>query len=599
MIPLLAFAAVAVFGFAALAVDAPNLFVNRAQSQNAADRISLAVAWDLAAGKSAAEIQSDASKLSDANGLTSPMTPCTSGGDPNCYQTPYVSSVPGSPCDASHQAYCVQVRVQKSAPSYFARVLGFLGFQVSVSAVALGAPSVSSGVFAYAADPACGEGITLTAGSGDTFSAIWSNGGFRASGRNYVIGAAAQGLETAVCPYPSTLVPPTSPDSPTLTPTIMPLRRDNTAAVRGTVPAGATTLVVSNITGAPSGMFGPGQVLLVQGSPSSPAQNATVASFDAATRTITLTAPLVSAVASGVLVTDSDWPATMPPVPTTCTHAASTTIDSAWLNGATATLTAQVSDTTLTTSVPSQTTSTVLSVASTAGFVVNDVVQIGGEKMKIAAVGSGTLVVSRAQNGTAAAAHPVGANVGTTVLGVSSTTGFAAGDTVVVDGEYMAVAAVGGGSLTVTRGTNGSASASHASAAVVTDMDNPGHPPGVYCFTGGIVLAASFTGYEFVSRDSTAANAIKNDNGPYVWTNGTTSNALPMLYAVSGGIAITNPSQFVGQVFAPLGTITFTGGDNLDTGLMMAQDIVITNSGTTFIGDGFGGGATGASYLAE
>ena len=65
------------------------------------------------------------------------------------------------------------------------------------------------------------------------------------------------------------------------------------------------------------------------------------------------------------------------------------------------------------------------------------------------------------------------------------------------------------------------------------------------------------------------------------------------LYAPNGSIATPNPIQLNDAgVYAPTGTITFTGGGNVQTGFMESQFIVLNNGGQQFNGSGPGSGPT-------
>jgi Flp pilus assembly protein TadG len=117
---------------------------------------------------------------------------------------------------------------------------------------------------------------------------------------------------------------------------------------------------------------------------------------------------------------------------------------------------------------------------------------------------------------------------------------------------------------------------------------------GIYCFTSTVTLDTDFMGYMFVTT-GTNSNIIKN-SGSHTITgsalmakvmNLANQNAKPMLYATQGGIKFSNPTTLNGDSFLPLGTFDTTGGA-VNTGFVEADTIIITQSGTKFIGDGPG-----------
>lgn len=112
------------------------------------------------------------------------------------------------------------------------------------------------------------------------------------------------------------------------------------------------------------------------------------------------------------------------------------------------------------------------------------------------------------------------------------------------------------------------------------------HPPGVYCTTGRISITAgnsTFNGYEFVSQ-STASNAISVTQTGDTFTGWGTPQTI--FYATFGGIAINNPITINGDLFAPFGLVTFTGGTSPDTGFIESNTITLDNGPYTLIGTG-------------
>lgn len=60
--------------------------------------------------------------------------------------------------------------------------------------------------------------------------------------------------------------------------------------------------------------------------------------------------------------------------------------------------------------------------------------------------------------------------VGDLTITVADGTGFGAGSVIAIDSEHLTVTARSGGTLTVTRGTNGTTPAAHANRAPVTEL---------------------------------------------------------------------------------------------------------------------------------
>lgn len=135
---LIVFAAIALFGFAALAIDGSRVFSDRRHAQNAADTAVLAAALAEVRG---GDYVNAAVKRAESNGFTSTNSTievlrCN---DPNL-------TVPceGLPADADESQY-IQVVIRTSTPTTFARILGRteVGSVVSAIARAVGGTSPS------------------------------------------------------------------------------------------------------------------------------------------------------------------------------------------------------------------------------------------------------------------------------------------------------------------------------------------------------------------------------------------------------------------------------------------------------------------------
>jgi len=151
------------------------------------------------------------------------------------------------------------------------------------------------------------------------------------------------------------------------------------------------------------------------------------------------------------------------------------------------------------------TTATSITVASSAGFAVNDYVQIDAEAIRISAIAGTTLTVVRAQLGTTAATHLISTAVvdlrstllngaitaAATSITVDSTTTFNVNDYIQVDSEAMLIMArPSSTTLTVTRGRLGSTAAAHADNARVNDLSGYPQAASVY-FSFGVNSSAA------------------------------------------------------------------------------------------------------------
>jgi hypothetical protein len=148
---------------------------------------------------------------------------------------------------------------------------------------------------------------------------------------------------------------------------------------------------------------------------------------------------------------------------------------------------------------------TSITVASSAGFAVNDYVQIDAEAISISAIAGTTLTVARAQLGTTAATHLISTAVvdlrttllsgaitaAATSITVDSTTTFNVNDYIQVDTEAMLITAKPSSTtLTVTRGRLGSTSAAHADNARVDDLSGYPQAASIY-FSLGVNSSAA------------------------------------------------------------------------------------------------------------
>ena len=127
------------------------------------------------------------------------------------------------------------------------------------------------------------------------------------------------------------------------------------------------------------------------------------------------------------------------------------------------------------------------------------------------------------------------------------------------------------------------------------------NPPGIYCTTGTISIAASglvFDGYEFVS-EFPAGNAITVTN-PDTFVGYGSSKTI--FYATAGTISINNPATITGEIFAPSDfgstpSVIFTGGSSTETGFIEAWTMKFDNGPYTFVGTGPTSSDTGGVSL--
>jgi hypothetical protein len=140
------------FALVALVSDGSNVFANKRSLQNAADSSVLAAVKELnldfslctgpatTSGTCLNRVQTVASDYTNRNSGPTPLHQCddTSGPDTNCYQTPYPKSTDYGG---------VQVRLKRSVPFRFGRLVGLSGGSVSATAAAsIGLPGSASNV---------------------------------------------------------------------------------------------------------------------------------------------------------------------------------------------------------------------------------------------------------------------------------------------------------------------------------------------------------------------------------------------------------------------------------------------------------------------
>ena len=114
---------------------------------------------------------------------------------------------------------------------------------------------------------------------------------------------------------------------------------------------------------------------------------------------------------------------------------------------------------------------TVTDASQFVGYSTGFVIQVDSEEMYVAGPVTGTTwTVTRGYNGTTTATHTSGAIVGDTTITVADASSFpsSAGFAIWVDDEEMYVTAMSGATWTVTRGYNGTAVATHATGAAVS-----------------------------------------------------------------------------------------------------------------------------------
>lgn len=141
---LIAFAAVALFGFAALAIDGSRVYSDRRHAQNAADTAALAGALSKAKGDNYATYTAAAWVRASSNGYDNNGTTNTVFVN-DCSDTGIVCQ--GLPVGAVAEDY-IRVQIVSTIPTTFARVLGRQTVTSVVEAVVHTVPSVPDEMFA-------------------------------------------------------------------------------------------------------------------------------------------------------------------------------------------------------------------------------------------------------------------------------------------------------------------------------------------------------------------------------------------------------------------------------------------------------------------
>jgi len=130
---LIAFAAVALFAFAALAIDGSRVFSDRRHAQNAADTAALAAALAKVRGgdyANAAVLRAQSNGFDNANSTVEVH---------QCDEAGLLPPCEGLPAGANASEF-IQIVIRMSTPTTFARILGWQEVPTVVSAVALAKP---------------------------------------------------------------------------------------------------------------------------------------------------------------------------------------------------------------------------------------------------------------------------------------------------------------------------------------------------------------------------------------------------------------------------------------------------------------------------
>jgi hypothetical protein len=150
---------------------------------------------------------------------------------------------------------------------------------------------------------------------------------------------------------------------------------------------------------------------------------------------------------------------------TVATHANGAGVFNNSLTSATA-LSAAITSTTLSAAI-SSTTATQITVASATGIFVNQLLLIDSEYVQVQGIVGTTLIVARGANSSTAATHSSGAAVNAVTCTVNNTAGIVNNQLLLIDAEYVQVTNISGTTLTVTRAQNGTVAAAHSSGATV------------------------------------------------------------------------------------------------------------------------------------
>jgi hypothetical protein len=139
---MITFAALAIFGFAALAIDSSMYFSDRRHAQNAADTSSLAAALEIAHKKNWNTIETKADQRAASNGY---MNDGTSIVEVYLCNHPQATCL-ALPTNAKPEEY-VQVKITSHVKTTFARVLGIPEMVNHVNAVTHAVPGYRKSIF--------------------------------------------------------------------------------------------------------------------------------------------------------------------------------------------------------------------------------------------------------------------------------------------------------------------------------------------------------------------------------------------------------------------------------------------------------------------
>ena len=148
---LIVFAAVGLFGFAALAIDGSRVFSDRRHAQNAADTAVLAAALAHVRGQDFVMVSDTAKARALSNGFNNGVNSIVEVHQ--CSESGLVPPCEGLPDQADLSQY-IQVVIRMNTPTTFARILGRDQVPTVVSAIAravTGGPGVSVGAAAVSA----------------------------------------------------------------------------------------------------------------------------------------------------------------------------------------------------------------------------------------------------------------------------------------------------------------------------------------------------------------------------------------------------------------------------------------------------------------
>jgi hypothetical protein len=120
-----------------------------------------------------------------------------------------------------------------------------------------------------------------------------------------------------------------------------------------------------------------------------------------------------------------------------------------------------------------------------------------------------------------------------------------------------------------------------------------GSTPGTYCATGAISFSTSgktFNAFTFVSAAPGCSNNCITPNHDNVFTGRTLSNGRKVVFYATGTgtstIHVSQPNAWTGDLYAPNGGISFSGGATSFDGYMQSQTIIWTGGGTSYTGEG-------------